>query len=110
PRPRSPLSQIITGCRPRRSEASFQVTVQAIADNRPLSATGLRRCTYRRTVMVYGVKYTIRRCPMTEKRDPTTGLTPAEFEAALELTARGFKIVDFSTEPADPAEPDQETE
>ena len=47
---------------------------------------------------------------MTEKRDPTTGLTPAEFEAALELTARGFKIVDFSTEPADPAEPDQETE
>ena len=70
PRPRSPLSQIITGCRPRRSEASFQVTVQAIADNRPLSATGLRRCMKRRTVMVYVVQYTIRRCPMTEKRDP----------------------------------------
>ena len=38
---------------------------------------------------------------MAEHRDPTTGLTPAEFEAALELTARGFKIVDVTTEPAD---------
>jgi len=47
---------------------------------------------------------------MTEKRDPTTGLTPAEFEAALHFMSKGYKIVDFSTEPADPAEPDQETE
>jgi len=38
---------------------------------------------------------------MAEHRDPTTGLTDAEFEAALHLMSKGHQIVDFSTEPAD---------
>lgn len=38
---------------------------------------------------------------MAEHRDPTTGLTPAEFEAALHLIAKGHKIIDFTTEPVD---------
>lgn len=38
---------------------------------------------------------------MAERRDPTTGLTPDEFEAALHLMSKGFAIVDVSTEPVD---------
>jgi len=38
---------------------------------------------------------------MPEHRDPTTGLTDKEFEAALHFMAKGYKIVDVATEPAD---------
>ena len=38
---------------------------------------------------------------MSEQRDPNTGLTDDEFEAGLHFISKGYKIVDFSTEPAD---------
>ena len=60
--------------------------------------------------MVYVVQYTIRRCPHDREARPHHRPHPAEFEAALHFMSKGYKIVDFSTEPADPAEPDQETE
>ena len=44
---------------------------------------------------------------MAEKRDPTTGLTPEEMDAALHFMSKGYKIVDFSTEPAHPDADDE---